>query len=260
MELKKVIVLLAIVLDLFAAMILNLNVKEKKGYTELLLNFDIPFDGNIVEKRSKDKLILYLEDVKILTPWEKKLDTPYVYQIAVTPAQGGSNVILYTTERIRIKAARSKDGFSLKIKIAPLHPIKQQSKKSDTSGIDWIWVGGGMILVLILLTFAVMFKRSKPRKKVIIQQRETDFSIKFEKPLDQHNKIALISYKGIDYLVLIGSSNVLLGKYTEGEIESQEDFENAIQAQNIDQTPPEVKEDEIFTTIEEYKKKASGKF
>ncbi len=256
---KKIIALLFVTFNLFAAMILNLNVKEKRDYTELLLNFDIPFDGNIIEKRSKDKLILYLEDVKILSPWEKKLDTPYIYQISVTPAEGGSNIILYTTDKVRIKAAKSKDGFSLKIKIVPLHPTKSQPKEVHSSNINWIWIVGAGLLILVLLAFIFISKRSKPQKKVIIPQRETDFSIKFEKPLDEHNKIALISYKGIDYLVLIGSTNVLLGKYKEGEIESQEDFENAIQAQNFEQ-PSEQKEDNIFTTIEEYKRKASGKF
>ncbi len=243
-------------------MILNLNVKESSSKVELVLNFDVPFDGAIAQKKEGDKLILYLKGVKILAPWQKKLNNPALYQIDVEPAINGSKVILYTAKPVKLSALRSSDGFSLVISVkmptAQSH-AKNSSKKSDY--LLWIAYGVGGVFVLILL--AKLLKRSsKPTKtkRIVVENPKTkEFAIKFEKPLDEHNKIALISFKGVDYLVIIGSNNVLLGKYQEGEIISEEDFHKAIENQNFEEPPQApTQQEEVFTTIEEYKRKASG--
>ncbi len=257
----KRVALLLLALNLFGAMILNLSVQESNNRVDLILNFDIPFDGKIVQKKEKEKIILYLPDVKILAPWQKKLNTPFVYQIEVLPAKGGSNVLIYTTKKVKIFAARSKDGFSLKIGIK--NPIPTTSAKSSFNiGVNWKWIAIALVTLLIfLLLLKLLFGRSKPTKTKTIHvqnPKTSEFQIKFEKPLDERNKIALISFKGIDYLVLIGTTNVLLGKYKEGEIGSLEEFESAIESQDISQAMRPAPQDEIFTTIEEYKRKASG--
>lgn len=263
---RAAILLVALNLYLFGAMILNLNVQESENKVELILNFDIPFEGKIVQKKEREKIILYLPDVKILAPWQKKLDTPFVYQIEVLPDKGGSDVVVYTTQKVKIFAAKSKDGFSLKIEIKNLSsPSTTKESSSLSSFLSWI-----LLIIIAILIFLILrktfFAPSIPTKTktIYIQTPQTpEFEIKFEKSLDEQNKIALISFKGIDYLVLIGTTNVLLGKYKKGEIDSMEEFENAIQSQNISQAQEEKKsktppKEEIFTTIEEYKRKASG--
>ena len=58
-----------------------------------------------------------------------------------------------------------------------------------------------------------------------------DFDIKntakiiFEKPLDSRNKVVLFEHKARKYLVLTGSSNVLLDRFGEDNIRTQSDFE-----------------------------------
>ena len=252
---------LLLALNLFGAMILNLNVQESKDRVDLILNFDIPFDGKLIQKREKEKIILYLPDVKILAPWQKKLTTPFVYQIEVLPAKGGSNVVIYTTKRVKIFAAKSKDGFSLRIGIKYPTPSTKRQNRSNILHY-WKWIVAAFItLLLFLLLLKLLFGRSKPEKTKTIHvqnPKTSEFEIKFEKPLDERNKIALISFKGVDYLVLIGTTNLLLGKYKEGEIGSIEEFESAIESQDISQAMQPAPQDEIFTTIEEYKRKASG--
>ncbi|ABK82377.1 hypothetical protein Q4Y15_000710 [Campylobacter fetus] len=47
----------------------------------------------------------------------------------------------------------------------------------------------------------------------------------YEKSIDNTNKVALLSYENRKYLVLVGSSNVLLDKFGEDKIRDKEDFE-----------------------------------
>ncbi len=273
--LLRLVIALLLAVNLFATMILNLNVKEQKKGVELLINFDVPFEGKIAQKRENDKVILFLKNVKILASWSKKLHNPFIYQIDVTPHGGGTEIRIYTVEKIKIYAARSKDGFSLLLKlIPPPHTASSQSTKSTHKGSDfsqialWIAIAIGAVAIIALFVKLLTSRGPRKTKRIVVQNEKTqEFTIKFEKPLDERNKIALISFKGVNYLVLIGNTNVLLGKYQEGEIESHEDFEKAIAAQDLSQEfsqdisqemQPPKEEQEIFQTIEEYKRKASG--
>ena len=47
----------------------------------------------------------------------------------------------------------------------------------------------------------------------------------YEKPLDTQNKVVLLNYENQKYLVLVGSSNVLLDKFGEEKIKTKDDFE-----------------------------------
>lgn len=73
-----------------------------------------------------------------------------------------------------------------------------------------------------------------------IESKKTDFAselanadfdiqntakIIFEKPLDSRNKVVLFEHKARKYLVLTGSSNVLLDRFGEDNIRTQSDFE-----------------------------------
>ena len=254
------ILLLIFAIQLFATMILNLNVKERKESVDLFINFDIPYEGKIAQKVEKDKIVLFLKDVKILASWSKKLHNPFIYQIDVAPDKRGTQIIIYTVKKLQIRAARSKDGFSLKLSFKP--PMQANISKTKSS-FDYTkiiyWVVGFITAALLLLLLLKLFAKPKPKrtKKIVVEQSpKEDFHIKFEKPLDEHNKIALISFHGIDYLVIIGINNILLGKFKDGEIETHEDFERAIDMHSVETKSKE--EEHIFTTIEEYKKKASG--
>ncbi len=267
MPLRYIVFSLLLTLQLFASMILNLNVKEKPQRVELLLNFDTPYQYPIVKKRAKDRIDIVLKKVKLLAKWQKKLSSPVVYQIEATPLKNATKISFYTTDNPLFFAARSKDGLSLKLTLKPANAAQKENQNTGIN-IDWkrvaYWMGiAAAILIVLYLLLRLLSSNSKVRlsKRIVVQpQEQGDFQILFEKPLDERNKIALISHKGINYLVIIGSTNVLLGKYKEGEIETHEDFERAIENQDIVKAMEPKPEDEIFTTIEEYKRRASGDF
>ena len=265
---RYLILSLLLTLQLFATMILNLNVKEKPDRVELMLNFDTPYELPIVKRKAKDRIDIVLKKVKLLAKWQKKLSSPFVYQIEATPLKNGTLISFYTTNNPLFRAARSKDGLSLKLVLLPKESAANE-EKSSLAAIDWqkilLWAGvaaAAIIFIALLLRLLGSARRVRQSKRIVVQPQEPvgEFRILFEKPLDEHNKIALIAYKDINYLVIIGSTNVLLGKYKEGEIESHEEFERAIESQDIAKAMEPKPEDEIFTTIEEYKRRASGDF
>ena len=272
-QLRIVVLILVLSLHLFASMILNLNVKEHQNSIDLILNFDTPYTGALIKKRSKEHIDLILKKVTLLAPWQKKLSSKLVYQISATPLQKATLISFYTTTNPSLVAARSKDGYSLKISLYSKNAAKPSNTTSNAlfSNIFQktplkkigIFILGTAILVLALFLLLRILTKSasgvKETKRIIVDNHQTqNFKILFEKPLDDKNKIALIEHNGIQYLVIIGSTNVLLGKYKEGEIDSHEKFERAIEGQDLREALKPKPQDEIFTTIEEYKRRASG--
>lgn len=49
--------------------------------------------------------------------------------------------------------------------------------------------------------------------------------IRFQKPLDRQNRLLLLEFEGRQYLIVVGSSNLLLDRFT-GEDEKIEDSES----------------------------------
>jgi len=263
--LRHLILSILLFTQLLATMILNLNVHESSDKVDLTLNFDVPYTGALIKKRSKDRIDLLLKKVTILAPWQKKLSSPLVYQIEAKPVDQGTLISFYTTTDPKLFAARSKDGYSLKIELRSATPTtaKEPQSKEEEGWGDMLAIGTGLLGILLggwLLLALVKRPKIKESKRIIIESpRNQEFRIIFEKPLDEQNKIALIAHKGVNYLVIIGSTNVLLGKYKEGEIETHEDFERAIESQDIAKAmEPRRGDEEILTTIEEYKRRASG--
>ncbi len=83
-------------------------------------------------------------------------------------------------------------------------------------------------------------RKTKQNTQKNIESKKTDFAselanadfdiqntakIIFEKPLDDRNKVVLFEHNARKYLVLTGSSNVLLDRFGEDNIRTQSDFE-----------------------------------
>ena len=260
------IFLIATVLN--ASNILNINVKKIDENIEIFLNFDTPYEGKLVQKVEKEKIKIILKDAKTLMPWSKKIDSNFIYQIELLPKKRDSELIIYTIEKAAVLAAKSSDGYGLKLLIKKYIPKNRKTLDKKEKTVEkneyniFLFIIGAIVIILLflLILFFTSTKKEKIKKKTINikNQKENDLEIKFEKNLDDHNKIALISFKGTNYLVIIGSTNLLLGKYKQ-DISNEEEFEKIIkenQPQIKDMFKPD-EENEIFSELESYKEKVS---
>lgn len=234
---------------------------------DVFFNFDTPYTGDIKLKKDRDKIKIILKNAVSQEGWLKKIDSSFIYQIALQPKDSDSELIVYTIDKTAVLAAKSNDGYGLKLTLKRLKQINQPAEKKSGSSNFFnilLYIIGSIVIVALFIFIFFIFSAKKPKIKKksinIESEKEKEINVKFEKPLDEHNKIALIAYKDVNYLVIIGSTNILLGKYKEGEINSQEDFEKLIsstQVNNEDISLKNDKKDEILNELEEYKEKVS---
>ena len=58
----------------------------------------------------------------------------------------------------------------------------------------------------------------------LLKNQNSGVNIIYEKYLDRTNKLMLLSYENKRYLVIVGSSNVMLDSFGEDKIQNEQDF------------------------------------
>ena len=99
------------------------------------------------------------------------------------------------------------------------------------------WTVLGILLLLLLILWAAKRKGLKnlgkgagwlmPKSAGPLPDEAV---IRFQKPLDPHNRVVLIEFNGRQYLMVVGNTNVLLDTFGEGRIEEEEEFARMFEA------------------------------
>ncbi|WP_456403423.1 hypothetical protein [Hydrogenimonas sp.] len=257
---KRFITILLLAPALFAATLLNQNIYERDSRIDLMLSFDTPFKGTIRKSTQSDgSLDIKLSGVRILKPFRKELHNALVEAIAVTGTGETTALIKITPadKPLRVDASKTIDGFGLRLRIlpaaaergrseaAPLPAVNESAppplntlKASDTLPGWRYWSVLAIMLLLLLALWIVRRKKfaasggggwlmpKVPGNKQIPEGAV----IRYQKPLDPQNRLLLLEFNGRQYLMVVGSSNLLLDTFSQERIEDPESFTSLFEA------------------------------
>jgi len=228
----------------FAATLLNENIYERENRIDLMLSFDTPFTGSIVKEAASDRTVnILLTNVKIPKPFYKALHDSFVDTIAVAKSGDRQALVKIVSAKppIRVQASKTVDGFGLRLRIT--HPVhaggistsgamnRQQNRAASSQSLQLKssdnlpgWRYWGVLAVLFALFLLLWFikRRTASGKgggwlmpKSIASVIPDGAVIRFQKPIDAHNRIVLIEYGKRQYLIVAGNSNLLLDTFNE---------------------------------------------
>lgn len=238
---------------LFAATLLNRNIYERENRVDLMLSFDAPFDGSIKKSEAGDGSInIRLSNVHILKPFAKELQSSIVESIAVTGAAENSALIKIVPSKkgIKVEASKTVDGFGLRIRIVPAAASKISSPsseprkesrpltvaKTEETLPGWrYWSVLGIMALLLLVLWLVKRKRSDLGGWLMpgiggAKIAPEGAVIRYQKVLDQQNRLILLEFNDKQYLMVVGNSNLLLDTFSEKRVEDQESFTSLFEA------------------------------
>lgn len=177
--------------------------------------------------------------------------------------------IVPAKEAIGVQASKTVDGFGLRLRIYPLAaqrktektasvsqaaPTPKTAETSSSSGrtaplntlksSDSLpgWRYWSVLGILLLLLAVLWFVRRKGLKSLSkgggwLMPKNTlsgkipeEAVIRFQKPLDAHNRLLLIEFGGRQYLTVVGNTNLLLDTFSAGNIDAEEDFAQMFEA------------------------------
>ena len=244
---KMLLLIFVLLLPAFASKITKHIIDEKEGSVDIMLTFDSPYHGKIVQKKDTQSTILILEDMDIDTHIKKEIQSPIVQELQLLPYQSTLLIKLTSQEDFQVDASKTVDLYGLRLRIKPQmlaslesmvleeEITKIETKKDD--GVEGAYLK--MMLVLLALMAGLYFlKRWMDRKGQGIQgnwlfnkadtKTQNDIKILQQRPLDVKNRIAVVGYGEKEYLLLLGNNNVLLDSFETKDSHHDNDFDSVL--------------------------------
>lgn len=246
----RYLLLVFLSLPLFGVNLLTYNIYERDQRVDLMLSFDAPYDGKIVQKVENGINILTLDGVSFEKNVDRTLDSAILQTISLEGTKDSTNLVLWADKPINIQAAMTKDKYGLRVRVvnsqgnAVSNVVTTQNaatsiQYAQESGFDkrYIIVMAFLIVLIIILLFIKKYLSSlrnisygvgdikNPLQKFIKNDKKNNIDIIFQRPLDRQNQIMLLKHENRKYLILVGSSNVVLDKFGADNIQTSDDFE-----------------------------------
>lgn len=294
---KIFVYLFLLSLSLFASKILNYNIYDRSDRVDVMFTFDIPYNGKISQYKQGNKTIIKLFDTEIDEAKIKKLDSNFLTKLTILPLNNDVQIIAKTPSGIEFKASQTTDKYGLRLRFTKAtildKPAVTQSNdnalsyklptKKDYEISSQYMIVVGILFVLLLVLYYVknrLPQTSSNAKKFRAFSFKNSFkdgiNIKFQKSIDSKNRVAMLEYKEFSYLVLMGSNNIVLDKFQNGEaLSSQNEFNDLLknkqsaldeylQIDKMEQETPSHSNEQLFfdtkkidEAYNEYKEKAS---
>lgn len=287
---RNLFLVLALAANIFAASLLSMSVNENTDSVEINFSFDATFEGQIEQNATENGVVLKISGIAIDSKKDLPLTQNSLISRVVLTKEGVSNVKLeFTTKKpISFEALKNNDGYKLQLKVVPYvqvptqeanvtQPQKQQSapvatpKPQTEDDVSWRY-----IVVVSFLTFLVAIafyikKRVVGKnqtgkggwllpKSYKPESAEQDVQIISQSFLDPSNKLMLVEYNGIKYLLLVGNTNVVVDRYYADDADLQNDDFKRIMAENERKLSEFLKPQQQLSNFDEYRMKAEGNY
>ncbi len=261
------------------------NIYERSDRVDIMLSFDAPYSGTILQERKDGAITLLFKDLQNDQSIEKSVNSNILQELLFEPKGQNLALVIKSAAEVSVSASKTTDGFGLRVRVTPQAAINspattaissQETKENITEASNLSGEQNGSNLsasaqspglnlapqsgdvnfmtqgmsdmidfryysvlgVLALLLLALLFVKTKLKNKQNAfktkqkndwfekVKKDEEVEIIYEKPLDGVNKVVLFQHFDRRYLVLTGASNVLLDKFGEEKMTSEQDFQS----------------------------------
>jgi len=273
----RLLFLLLLPILVFGSKILSYNVYERSQHVDIMITFDTPYDGKLSQVKKNTKIILRLQNASIESPKIKTLKTSFLHKMTITPINSHTEIILETAQDTKMTASKTSDAYGLRLRFlketvavnkTQETPITSSTSslptKSTTKFNNSYYIVIAILIVGIFIMFWLKNKISNPSVKskqpwlFKSSAKKEGISVRFQKPLDTKNRVAMLDFEGQSYLVLLGNTNVLLDKFVDGvSVNTQNEFDKVL-SDNKTELDSYLQLDESTEALQTYKEKASA--
>jgi len=286
----RYLLLFLLPLTLFgSSKILSYNIYDRTDRADVMITFDLPYDGVIKQSVSKSKIIIKLFDASIESSKVKKLNSKFLHSLSITPMQGYTQIVASVPSYVDLKASKTSDSYGLRLRFSQTasSTTTQETQATTQNSLSMLptkqsddmtqsyYVVIAVLFIGILILFFIkkkvtpdgtqnqakwLFKENKETttKEPLKQTQESnEVSIRFQKHIDDNNSVVMLDFGKISYLVLMGKSNILLDKFNEDKPTNQQDFETILQRRHKELDEFLAVENESQEPIDIYKEKAA---
>ena len=251
----KFFLLLLLPFALHASKILSYNVYDRTDRVDVMITFDTPYEGKIKQSITSSKIIIKLEAASIEATKSKSLNSKYLNSINIIPLSGYTKIIASVPKSTKLQASKTSDAYGLRLRFSNKVSTKITPKQTEANVLtnntlptqksgdmsQSYYVVIGILFIGIVILFILKNKIPTPGNqkksnswlfkvaKEAQGQQTDDVSIRFQKNINEQNSVVMLDFVGQSYLVLMGTNNILLDKFTDNKPVTQDDFDTILQ-------------------------------
>jgi len=256
----KYILLFILPFSLYASKILSYNIYDRSDRADVMITFDTPYQGVIKESKSKNKIIIKLQDATIESSKTKKVNSNFLHSVIITPMKNQTQILASISPNTRLIASKTSDAYGLRLRfnkkvatqdtpsgftndLSALPTKKDEGISTRYYIVVGILIIGIVILLIVKKKLAAQNQTPKkdswlfnaPQKEQpsdSVQENQKSVSIRFQKAINSTNSVVMLDFGSESYLVLMGNSNILLDKFQDNIPATQQEFESILQDRN----------------------------
>ena len=295
----KIFLLFLLPLTLFGSKILSYNIYDRTDRVDVMITFDTPYTGLIKKSTTSSKIIIKLEKTSIESSKLKQIASKYLNTLSITPMSNYVKIEALVPPNVILKASKTSDAYGLRLRFQNKSVItkKQTTKtqqinkpflsplptKKDETVSDRYYIVVSILIIGIIALFIIkkkvtpahslknktttkqkswLFNQEATQTQAHTKQTSNDsVSIRFQKDIDEKNSVVMLDFMEQSYLVIMGTTNILLDRFNDNKPSTQEDFESILQERHQVLEEFLTQKDQISPTKEEpvqsYSQKAS---
>lgn len=228
---KYLIFLLPLLLH--GAVLLDTSLYERQERVDLLLSFDAPFEGTILTQEKPGDLYLKLTGVSGQAKEPVALTSSFVKSIDYFFSGNELYVHAQTKEGVTLQADKTADGHGVRIRLlkptaeavavpeknvaAPGPEKKRPVLGENRPDMGSKYVAAAIFVAALLTVYALflLFRRKRSGGWLFggANAPKQEIQVITQRVVDAKNRVALIRYNGMNYLVLIGATNLVIDKF-----------------------------------------------
>ncbi|MGE4294498.1 MAG: hypothetical protein AB7E49_02215 [Campylobacterales bacterium] len=221
-------ILLLIILFFGAAQGANLNdakVQSGEKTVDLMLSLDKPFEGKVVERHEENQLFVLIEGVTADSPRIFTPQSALLSSLRIHPDEKGILVHVSPKTLLGVVTETTAGGYGLRLRLSAQTPRSAQERTllqnlgADRPDFTEKYLFAGLFIAALLLLWILvkLFGGANGESSWLMGKTKADtIQIIQQKALDAKNRIVLIRFKGMNYLLLLGQSNLLIDHYEDG--------------------------------------------
>lgn len=224
--LKKLFLISLFSLSLYSSNVIDTNIYTKPNSVAIQFSLDDPFTDSVDFSKKENITYIHIPTVFVKKPKEVLKESELIMFARVFPTDRGTLVKIKEKDKIDVDLSKSNDLYTIRIVIKKKNGSYQLGKyRVDGVGEDVVDMTknyyiaalfvGFMILILI---FAKLFSKKGDGGFFIKNgNSKIPITVEVQKIIDNQNKIVLMKIGSMNYLVLVGSTNMLLDKFRTGQ-------------------------------------------
>jgi len=265
----KIFLLFLLPLALFGSKILSYNIYDRTDRVDVMITFDTPYNGQIKKSTSESKIIIKLQDTSIESSKLKQISSKYLNTLSITPMSNYVKIVASIPSNVVFIASKTADAYGLRLRfqdksVATKNNTTQTQQankaflsslptKKDEAVSDRYIIVVSLLIIGIIVLFVIkkkvapshtlknkttptkekswLFNQTNANTQTDIKQPSDDnnVSIRFQKNIDEKNSVVMLDFMDQSYLILMGTTNILLDRFNENKPTTQEDFESILQ-------------------------------